>query len=69
MRDVSHRATATMTLGLLTDDLFGALMEAPSAPASDDRLADFAAFAAATRFIAETDREPVAFAGRSPTAH
>jgi hypothetical protein len=58
MRDVSHRAAATLALGLLTDDLFGALMEAPSLPSSDDRNAAFANYVAANRWLSDLDREP-----------
>lgn len=48
MRDMSHRAAAALTLGLLTDDLFGALLDAPSGAAGEraneqDRVADYLA--------------------------
>jgi hypothetical protein len=58
MRNVSHKAAATIALGLLTDDLFGALLEAPSAAPSaigGDRDA-FAAYLAAGRWLHEIDR-------------
>jgi hypothetical protein len=58
MRNVSHKAAATIALGLLTDDLFGALIEAPSAarsPASEDHAA-FADYAAAGRWLRQIDR-------------
>ena len=48
MRDMSHRAAAALTLGLLTDDLFGALLDAPSTAAGErtneqDKVADYLA--------------------------
>jgi hypothetical protein len=46
MRNVSHKAAATVAIGLLTDDLLGALLEAPTI-ARDERghpaYADYAA--------------------------
>ena len=57
MRNVSHKAAATIALGLLTDDLFGALIEAPSAtsPEREDHAA-FAEYVAAGRWLGEIDR-------------
>jgi hypothetical protein len=44
MRDMSHRAAAALTLGLLTDDLFGALLDAPSgAEPAQDKIAGYLA--------------------------
>ena len=58
MRNVSHKAAATITLGLLTDDLFGALIEAPSAaPATGSEGRDpFADYIAAGRWLREIER-------------
>jgi len=58
MRNVSHKAAATIALGLLTDDLFGALLEAPSAaPSAESKNhAAFAEFAATGRWLREIDR-------------
>ncbi|MEX0697896.1 MAG: hypothetical protein WD099_10160 [Dongiaceae bacterium] len=57
MRNVSHKAAATIALGLLTDDLFGALIETPSAasPESENHAA-FADYVAAGRWLGEIDR-------------
>jgi hypothetical protein len=57
MRNVSHKATATIALGLLTDDLFGALIEAPSAasPESENHAA-LADYIAAGRWLREIER-------------
>jgi len=58
MRNVSHKAAATIALGLLTDDLLGALLEAPSLTArseSEGRGA-FADYLAAGRWLREIDR-------------
>ncbi|MBZ0226937.1 MAG: hypothetical protein K8F58_00575 [Bauldia sp.] len=59
MRDISHLAAATIALGLLTDDLYGALLEAPSAqaPADGDGRNAFADHVAAGRHIREIDRD------------
>lgn len=59
MRDISHLAAATVALGLLTDDLYGALLEAPAARASADRegRSAFADHLAASRHIREIDRD------------
>lgn len=48
MRDMSHRAAAALTLGLLTDDLFGALLDAPTGASQErtdqhDKVADYVA--------------------------
>lgn len=48
MRDMSHRAAAALTLGLLTDDLFGALLDAPTGasqerPDQHDKVSDYLA--------------------------
>jgi hypothetical protein len=53
MRDMSHRAAAALTLGLLTDDLFGALLNAPSTgtAATTDRQANVAEYLAANRWL------------------
>jgi hypothetical protein len=57
MRNVSHKAAATIALGLLTDDLLGALLEAPVATPANDRSRDvFAEYVAAGRWLAEIDR-------------
>ena len=58
MRNVSHKAAATIAIGLLTDDLLGALLEAPTAAASaNDRSLDaFGEYAAAGRWLREIDR-------------
>jgi hypothetical protein len=56
MRNVSHKAAATIAIGLMTDDLLGALLEAPATrPPGDDRAA-FANYAAAGRWLGEIDR-------------
>ena len=57
MRNVSHKAAATIALGLLTDDLFGALIEAPSAASPEgEHHAAFADYVAAGRWLREIDR-------------
>lgn len=67
MRNVSHRAAATIALGLLTDDLFGALIEAPAAtPCDSDNRGAFADYAAAGRWLHEIDRNDRA---RRPAPH
>lgn len=55
MRDMSHRAAAALTLGLLTDDLFGALMDAPSGAAATrtGEHKGFADYLAASRWLRE----------------
>jgi hypothetical protein len=58
MRNVSHKAAATIAIGLLTDDLFGALLEAPAAatPAPDRNRDPFAEYVAAGRWLDEIER-------------
>lgn len=55
MRNVSHKAAATIAIGLLTDDLFGALLEAPPAftPATDRNRDAFSEYVAAGRWLGE----------------
>jgi hypothetical protein len=57
MRDMSHRAAAALTLGLLTDDLFGALLDAPSgaSPERTDQHDKVADYVAASRWLRDEE--------------
>ena len=56
MRNVSHKAAATIAIGLLTDDLFGALLEPPVAtPANERSRHAFREYAAAGHWLREIE--------------
>lgn len=53
MRDISHRAAAAMAIGLLTDDLYGTLLDAPTDTRQAPQRTGFVDRAAADRWLAD----------------